>query len=279
MILKFQQFNEELNIDDVDNIIMRVSKSGYLSKSNQDILSYIFSNNNFGDIIQERIDTINNFYQSFDPEYIEDILVEYFDGTGYDYTIQLGYYISTTKYQYSYSKIEDPEIIILDKDYFESPYKNTYLLTSVLKLLKKASDGLYKNNIKRIEDMKKRSSPMKYWEESELKKLLNKKTLDFCKQIGNKISQINPVFFINAKHKQTDEYYRVMYNILWDENEFQWNKSLDYVGITNLSREIGENGRLKKLGLIESKWTDSFKSSYVQEEVVNQFTIRLCFDI
>lgn len=105
MILKFQQFNEELNVNDIDNIIMRVSKTGYLSKSNQDFLSYLFSNNNFGDIIQERIDTINNFYQSFDPEYIEDILVEYFDATGYDYAIQFGYYIPTTKYQYSYSKM------------------------------------------------------------------------------------------------------------------------------------------------------------------------------
>lgn len=243
-----------------------------MSKSNQDTLNQIFKDYRFTDIINERIDIINNFFNSITIEYIEDVLVEHFDATGFDYEVSFGYYIPSYKY-YSNSP-GDSKKNILDKEYFESDDKNNYLFVSILEFLQKISDDFYKDNLKEIDDIKKRiekkERTLKDWEKEYFRRNIDY----FFAKVAKKVRLINPLINIKAKHKQKDEYYNLMYNVIWEPDEFNWTRKLDYNQIYELSKEIGKNARLSKLGLISS-----MIHLLPYTGVIKDFEIRLYFGV
>lgn len=112
---------------DIESIINRVKNSEYISRSMSDKLSRITNVNNFGEILNNKVDSIVGFISKYKLLYIDDLLVEFFDGSGYSYEISSGVYFDKSSY-------EKKRLLLTKND-----YTYTKILESIITLLKQES--------------------------------------------------------------------------------------------------------------------------------------------
>lgn len=118
------------NKEKVDNIIAKFKRSGYISKSDQKILDKIGYASTSIDSISDDLDKIIPFFDKYDEMEWENILMEFFDGTSYNFSAQC--YIILKELASYNSNINN---IILDNNYRANLNKKEYLLSEILKIM------------------------------------------------------------------------------------------------------------------------------------------------
>ena len=229
MILSFDSFNEELNNtlpkEGIDNLIDRIKRTGYISKTNKDRLIEMSGDKDILEKIINRVEKINNFFNKISINYIDDVVLDYFDATGYDYQIFFG-----MAYESSYSFRSD--YLELTESYFKSSNKSQYLLITTLGILQEVIDTQYKEYLKKREEIK--SKPI--W----IQHPRSRVTYDITYRINNIIKSISPCITILVKHKELQENWWLM-----DMDRIDGFKKTDMYSIREM---IQKNLRLKRLG-------------------------------
>lgn len=123
------------------DIIKKIKNNNYISQTNRNELDSIFKYKNISYLLEDRVDNIVQFYQSLNKEYIDDILLEYFDGSGY-YVSDIDFKYEITLEKYSSEKATK----IISDDYYQSIDKNIFLLCDILSFF----ENHYKLDVKLV---------------------------------------------------------------------------------------------------------------------------------
>lgn len=230
MILSFDTFNEELNTtlpkEGISNLIDRIKKTGYISKTNKDRIIEMSGDKDILEKLMSRISEINKFFSKISINYIDDVVLDYFDATGYDYQVFFG-----ISYDSDLIGIRNNYLELTDS-YFKSSNKNQYLLITILSLLQDTIDMQYKEYVKKREELK--NKPI--W----IQHPRSRGSYDITKGINRIIKSINPCINIIMTHRELQENFWLM-----DMDRIDGFKKTDMYSIREM---IQENLRLKRLG-------------------------------
>jgi len=188
------------NLDDIKNICDKFSKSKYISVSTRKSLDRITNQLGLYDILLEKSEKINHFYNTLNSDWFDDILLEFFDGTGYTYKLHIGIYIARN-YRFGYS---DNDIkYTLPESYNNEEDKQTYLIIQMLLFISTEFEKEITISNQKYTDSKKDSK--------------NRFNTTFG-SVGrgpfnyfSSIKNIEPYIRVDVRHRETDEYYANYY--------------------------------------------------------------------
>ena len=179
---------------DIDNIIKRILSTGYISKSmsnNLDLKSGIVS---FVDKLVEKIDYINDFFKRNDREYYDDLLLEFFDMSNYNYVVNIGICIK--------DNLANVKYLIFDDRYEKSDDKQNFLLIELLDLMNKM-DKINKGKYdKDFEDIRNSDR----WIRNPRGRYITKTN------IFKNINSIKPIIKVDINHKDLVMYVNNQYD-------------------------------------------------------------------
>jgi hypothetical protein len=195
------QYLLELNEFEDDNIRLqqicnKIVSSGYVSKSAEKEIDSISGISNFFDILYARINEVCSFYEKYDKEFFEDVLLEFFDGTPYKYTVKI-----EADFQTMYG-----DKINIPLDQFAKEFKDVE--NKEVFLLEKMISAIIKYNKNEIEKAKGDSEKLKKsgnWMRNPRGRSIKHKT---CFKHFNKF---NPVIGVDIMHDEYSSYYDLNY--------------------------------------------------------------------
>lgn len=185
--------------------------------------------------IENKVDKINNFFNKISINYIDDVVLDYFDATGYDYQVYFGitydsssllsvWHSITRKFSNNYLELTD--------SYFKSGNKSQYLLITILGLLQEIIDAEYEVYLKDRGEIKNKPIWLMYPR--------SRGSYNITRRINEIIKSINPCITIHLKHRELQEDWWLM-----DMDRIDGFKKSDMYSIREM---IQKNLRLKRLG-------------------------------
>lgn len=185
-LLELNEFDENNRLQLIYN---RIESSGYVSKSAEKEIFAISGIKDFMDILYSRIDDATKFYSKYTKEFIDDILLEFFDGTPYTYTIEIGgEFGSDSRY--------GDRLKIIFNDEFEKD-SEVYLLKKVISTIIASNKQEIEKNKKDLENYKKTDS----WVRNPRGRGSTKR--NYFKMF----SHFSPMLNLNIEHKEYRSYY------------------------------------------------------------------------
>lgn len=130
-LLELNEFDSENRID---QICKRIEDTGYISRSTEKELGELTGIHDIVDQIYRKVDEIHSFYNRFSKDYIDDILLEFFESSPYTYKINIGVFLPRKDY-YSFTR-EINTTFLFGDNYDNSNDKQQYLLSTLLSFVK-----------------------------------------------------------------------------------------------------------------------------------------------
>lgn len=153
-LLELNEFDSENRID---QICKRIESSGYISKSTEKELGELTGIHDIVDQIYSKVDEINSFYDRFSKDYIDDILLEFFESSPYTYKINIGVFLPK-KHYYLYTNGDINTTFLFGDNYNNSDDKQQYLLSTLLSFVKRINKESHQMAEKQREEKKSRKS-------------------------------------------------------------------------------------------------------------------------
>jgi hypothetical protein len=160
-ILESSQFEESQILDIID----RIQKTGYISKSSSQKLQELTGVIDFDKKIIARISTLNSFFKKYNVDYIEDVMLSIFDNSEYDFKVQLGIEYTGNKTYYPWNFSNSKGLRPYDNDFntilpnnVQVGKDNTFLMTFILKFISK----LYNKEIQLKKELKEQRRKEKF---------------------------------------------------------------------------------------------------------------------
>jgi hypothetical protein len=220
-LLELNEFDENSKLQQIYN---RIESSGYLSKSAEKEIVSISGMPNCIDDIYARIDEVIKFYNKYDKEFFDDILLEFFEGTDYTYQITIA-----AEFGQRYG---DRLLIKLDDKFSENDTENY--------LLKKIISTIISSNRSEVEKDKKSEKDDKlkdWWIRNPRGRVKTKK--NFFKLL----SIFTPVIEVYVRHKEYLNYYHNDDPITSGWTPDMFNSYRDNAILTKIRNRFGRIGK------------------------------------
>jgi hypothetical protein len=173
------------DLEEVKSIVRRYKDTGYVSVQMSKRLDHLFMTNNVCNKLYEKCEELIEYFYGANRELLDDIIFEFFDATGYSYTVSSGIFLPSQ--WYGMSSI-DFKMSIPDS-FEESPNKEYELFLMILEKMMFSQD---QNIQKGKEELEKRKSS-KDWN-----KYTRSRDLKFYK-IMNGVGHLRPCFNVDFK--------------------------------------------------------------------------------
>lgn len=155
-LLELNEFDSENRID---QICKRIENTGYISRSTEKELGELTGIHDIVDQIYRKVDEIHSFYSRISSDYIDDILLEFFESSPYTYKINTGVYLPKKDYYYYPNNYREINTTFLFGDaYNKSDDKQQYLLSSLLSFVKDVNKESHQIADKQREEKRSRKS-------------------------------------------------------------------------------------------------------------------------
>lgn len=239
MIRNFESFIlEELkSYDSIDDIISRITKTGYISKSIEKQLIDLSSDPNIIYNVIKKVEQLKRFYRRAKPDMIEDIMFSMLDDTPYECTAKIGFYVPR---QYRWWRFSSDDINTLRwlPENMNRIDAQRILLTLILKAIKEYNQESQNKSIKSKEEAKTK----KAWTQNPRSR--DYSPLDYFSQL----SSIQPVIRLEFTHDEYPEF--------WEYEQYQLEEMVGFTSdefyadykTNSLASKIKNSTRLKRLG-------------------------------
>lgn len=262
-LTKFESFEDLYDKGEMNFIHNKIDNVSYISKSAHQKIKDIYGD--IYDDLYKKVQEFNKLFKKLNINYVDDILLNYFDGTNYNYNniyygieYNDGYFFDNTDHR-----------ITLDKAYFKSKDKDLYLFNLILLNLGVSRNKVYQNFTKKQEERKTKRSWI-----SDPRSRGN--SFNGYNSIKRSIDKIKPVIYFTIEHKEYLTYWD-MY--LYDEKVEGW----DYKEYDKICRSIESNYRLNLINpfRVRSKYSHSSYSydENFSDRILLKDTLTLEFNI
>lgn len=187
-LIRYREFKSKKDLGFICN---RILSTGYFSKKNTDEIEDMTGVVGIVDDIKNKINDLNRFFRSKPVDFIDDVLLEFFEGTNYKYSVKIGVYLNASIR--SDNRFYNDDLFIIDQnEYNISIDKKGYLLSKLVSFINSLNDIE-----KRRFDSREKPQPGKSKYSWDINPVNHFKS--FLK--------LKPVAILNIKNKNLDEWY------------------------------------------------------------------------
>ena len=200
-LLELNEFDSE---NKIERIIKRINATGYISTSMSNELEEITGVKGIVDKLTSKVNQINNFYKNSNSDYFDDIFLEFFDESPYNYKVHTGVYLPDKTYHLSNYNNKIRTNTLIPNEYETYTNKESFLLTFLLNFVRNINVEVYKHTHEYEKD--KRQKPN--WIQHPRERNIN--YVNYFKYFLD----IQPYIFLDINHKRGEEY--------WEMNVDEW---------------------------------------------------------
>ena len=270
-LLELNEFDVEGKID---GIINRIMDTGYISSSMSKELDRVTGVVNVTDKLYKKANQIDDFYKNSNSDFFDDVLLEFFEGTTYNYTVKTGIYLPDplrwTNYFGNLRFDRNKKETLIPDEWEKSSNKESFLFCFLMNFIKYLNTNAQKSANKYDKELREKPNFIDRWN-----KFPRQRNIDYTNYFKYFLN-IQPYINLSIVHKLWAQYYYEMdmnqqLNLEgWTSNEYNYSLT------DRIKKRLGYFNNLGKIVSVTSDgpysgdtWTPSYSWNDEDERVEN----------